>query len=183
MYDVMIIGAGVSGSAAARELSRYELKIAVLEKEEDVCSGTSKANSGIAHAGFDAEPGSLMAKLNVRGNQMLGELAEELDFPFQRIGSLVLCFQEEDRPKLETLKAQGEKNGVPGIRILEQEELREMEPNVSADAVAALYAPTGGIVCPFGLNIALAENASVNGVDFYFDTQVEKIEPTEGVTV
>ncbi|MBS6194393.1 MAG: NAD(P)/FAD-dependent oxidoreductase [Clostridiales bacterium] len=179
MYDVMIIGAGVSGSAAARELSRYDLKIAVLEREEDVCCGTSKANSGIVHAGFDAACGSLKAKMNVRGNQMMGELAEELDFPFQRIGSLVLCFRQEDRPKLEKLKNQGEENGVLGIRILEQEELREMEPNISPEAVAALYAPSGGIVCPFGFNIALAENAGVNGVEFYFDTEVTDIRKTE----
>lgn len=179
MYDVLIIGAGVSGSATARELSRYDLKIGVLEQGEDVCSGTSKANSGIVHAGFDAKPGSMMAKMNVKGNLMMGKLAEELDFPFQRIGSLVLCFQEEDRPKLEQLKEQGERNGVPDLQILEQEELRRMEPNVSDEAVAALYAPTGGIVCPFGLNIALAENACVNGAEFFFDTKVEQVEKTE----
>lgn len=176
MYDVIIIGAGVSGCAAARELSRYQLKVAVLEKGEDVCSGTSKANSGIVHAGFDAKPGSLMAKMNVEGNAMMEELSKELDFPFQRVGSLVLCFDEENKPKLEALKKQGEVNGVPGLRILEQDELREMEPNVSSGAVAALFAPSGGIVCPFGLNIALAENACVNGVEFSFDTEVESIE-------
>ncbi|NCB91320.1 MAG: FAD/NAD(P)-binding oxidoreductase [Clostridia bacterium] len=180
MYDVVIIGAGVSGSATARELSRYKLNIKVVEKGEDVCSGTSKANSGIVHAGFDAEPGSMMAKLNVKGNAMMESLAKELDFPFQRIGSLVLCFHEEDRPKLEAMKEQGEKNQVPGLRIIEAEELRKMEPNISPDAVAALHAPSGGIVCPFGLNIALAENACVNGVEFQFDTQVESIEKTEG---
>lgn len=176
MYDVIIIGAGVCGSAAARELSRYQLKTAVIEKGEDVCSGTSKANSGIVHAGFDAEPGSLMAEMNVKGNEMMGKLAKELDFPFQRIGSLVLCFQEEDIPRLEALKEQGEKNGVQGLEVLDQVKLRKMEPNIAPEAVAALFAPTGGIVCPFGLNIALAENASVNGVEFYFDSEVEKIE-------
>ena len=92
MYDVMIIGAGVSGCAIARELSRYRLKIGVLEKEEDVCCGTSKANSGIVHAGFDAKPGTMKAKMNVEGNAMMGDLARELDFSFDRIGSLVLCF-------------------------------------------------------------------------------------------
>ena len=96
MYDVMIIGAGVSGCAIARELSRYQLKIGVLEKEEDVCCGTSKANSGIVHAGFDAKPGTMKAKMNVEGNAMMGDLARELDFSFERIGSLVLCFSEED---------------------------------------------------------------------------------------
>ncbi|MDY4671075.1 MAG: NAD(P)/FAD-dependent oxidoreductase [Oliverpabstia sp.] len=179
MYDVLIIGAGVCGSAAARELSRYQLKIGVLEKGEDVCSGTSKANSGIVHAGFDAKPGSLMAEMNVKGNAMMGELSKELDFHFENNGSLVLCFQEEDLEKLEELKRQGEKNGVPGIRIIRQEELREMEPNISNKAVAALYAPTGGIVCPFGLNIALAENAAMNGVEFFFDQEVERVEKLE----
>lgn len=179
MYDVLIIGAGVCGSAAARELSRYQLKIGVLEKGEDVCSGTSKANSGIVHAGFDAKPGSLMAEMNVKGNAMMGELSKELDFHFENNGSLVLCFQEEDLEKLEELKRQGEKNGVLGIRIIRQEELREMEPNISNKAVAALYAPTGGIVCPFGLNIALAENAAMNGVEFFFDQEVERVEKLE----
>lgn len=179
MYDVLIIGAGVCGSAAARELSRYQLKIGVLEKGEDVCSGTSKANSGIVHAGFDAKPGSLMAEMNVKGNAMMGELSKELDFHFENNGSLVLCFQEEDLEKLEELKRQGEKNRVPGIRIIRQEELREMEPNISNKAVAALYAPTGGIVCPFGLNIALAENAAMNGVEFFFDQEVERVEKLE----
>lgn len=179
MYDVLIIGAGVCGSAAARELSRYQLKIGVLEKGEDVCNGTSKANSGIVHAGFDAKPGSLMAEMNVKGNAMMGELSKELDFHFENNGSLVLCFQEEDLEKLEELKRQGEKNGVPGIRIIRQEELREMEPNISNKAVAALYAPTGGIVCPFGLNIALAENAAMNGVEFFFDQEVERVEKLE----
>ena len=179
MYDVLIIGAGVSGSAAARELSRYQLKIGVLEKGEDVCSGTSKANSGIVHAGFDAKPGSLMAEMNVKGNAMMEELSKELEFSFERIGSLVLCFREEDLDKLEDLKRQGEKNGVPDIQIIRQEALREMEPNISHEAVAALYAPTGGIVCPFGLNIALAENAAMNGVDFFFDKEVERIEKSE----
>ncbi len=179
MYDVLIIGAGVSGSAAARELSRYQLKVCVLEKEEDVCCGTSKANSAIVHAGFDAENGSLMAKLNVAGNEMMGELAKELDFHFERNGSLVVCLNEEDRPGLEALLDRGVKNGVKELRIIEREELAALEPNISEEAVAALYAPTGGIVCPFGLNIALAENAAVNGVEFQFDTEVTGFERLE----
>lgn len=177
-YDVIIIGAGVCGSAVARELSRYQLKTAVLEREEDVCAGTSKANSGIVHAGFDAPNGSLMAKLNVEGNQMMEKLSEELDFSFRQNGSLVLCFDEADRPKLNALYERGVKNGVKELRILEQAEVRALEPNVSDEAVAALYAPTGGIVCPFGLTIALAENACTNGVEFYFDKNVTKIERT-----
>ena len=176
MYDVVIIGAGVSGSAVARELSRYKLNICVAEKEEDVCCGTSKANSGIVHAGFDAPEGSLMAKLNVEGNQMMEELSKELDFPFQRNGSLVVCLHEEEIPKLQALCDRGAANGVKDLRILNQKELRELEPNISEEAAAALYAPTGGIVCPFGMNIALAENACANGVEFKFDTEVTGLE-------
>ena len=172
MYDVMIIGSGVSGSAAARELSRYKAKICVLEKEEDVCCGTSKANSAIVHAGYDAKEGSLMAKLNVRGNAMMEQLSKELDFPFQRIGSLVVCRDEADMPNLKALYDRGVANGVPGLRILSKEEVHEMEPNLEDDICAALYAPSAGIVCPFNLNIALAENANVNGVEFKFDTEV-----------
>lgn len=171
MRDVAIIGAGVSGSACARELSRYQLDICVIEKEEDVCAGTSKANSGIVHSGIDAAPGSLMAKLNVQGNQMMEELSKELDFPFRRNGSLILCFDEADRDRLMELYSHGEKNGVP-CEIIEKEQLKKMEPHVSDEAVCAIYCPTGGIVCPFGLNIALAENAAVNGVEFLFNTQV-----------
>lgn len=180
MYDVIIIGAGVSGSASARELSRYQVKACVLEKEEDVCCGTSKANSAIVHAGYDAASGSLMAKLNVMGNKMMPQLAKELDFEFIQNGSLVVCTDEESRPGLEALYERGVKNGVEGLRIVERKELEEMEPNISDQAVAALYAPTAGIVCPFGLNIAMAENASVNGVEFFFNTRVEDIEKIEG---
>lgn len=179
MYDVIIIGAGVSGAAAARELSRYQAKICVLEKEEDVCCGTSKANSGIVHAGYDAAEGSLMARLNVRGNEMMEQLSKDLDFPFRRNGSLVVCLHENERSALETLYQRGLANGVPGLRILNQEELREMEPNISDEACAALYAPTAGILCPFQLNIAMAENAYENGVEFYFDTEVTGIRPIE----
>ena len=166
MYDVIIIGAGVSGCASARELSKYRAKVCVLEKAEDVCCGTSKANSAIAHAGYDAPAGSLMAKLNVQGNQMMERLSQELDFAFQKIGSLVICRDREEMPNLQALYDRGVANGVEGLRIVEQEELRRMEPNISEDAVAALYAPTAGIVCPFGMNIAFAENAEVNGVAF-----------------
>ena len=175
-YDVIIIGAGVSGCAAARELSRYQVKACVLVKEEDVCCGTSKANSAIVHAGYDAEEGSLMAKLNVEGNKMMPALAQELDFPFLQNGSLVVCTDEESRPGLDALYERGLKNGVEGLRTVERDELVKMEPNISDTAVAALYAPTAGIVCPFQLNIALAENANQNGVEFFFDTCVEGIE-------
>ncbi len=176
MYDIIIIGAGVSGSAAARELSRFKAKICVLEKEEDVCCGTSKANSGIAHAGFDAPEGSLMARLNVEGNQMMDELSKELDFPFKRNGSLVVCTHKDDLPNLQALYDRGIKNGVKELKLLSREEVLKLEPNVTDNVVAALYAPTGGIVDPFLLNIAMAENAYTNGVEYYFDTKVESIE-------
>lgn len=180
MYDIVIIGAGVTGCSVARELSRYKAKVCVVEKCEDVCCGTSKANSAIVHAGYDAAAGSLMAKLNVEGNRLMGPLSEELDFSFRRNGSLVVCMSEADMPSLDRLYQNGLENGVERLCILSREELRAMEPNISPDAVAALYAPTGGIVCPFGLTIALAENAYTNGVEFRFDTEVSGLNPTAG---
>lgn len=180
MYDVVIIGAGVSGSASARELSRYKVNACVIEKAEDVCSGTSKANSGIVHAGFDANEGSLMAKLNVEGNLMMEELSKELDFPFKKNGSLVICLSKDDMPKLQELYDRGIKNGVKELKILNKEEVLELEPNITDDVYAALYAPTGGIVCPFSLNIALAENANTNGIEFKFNTEAQDIEKIDG---
>ncbi|MCM1191727.1 MAG: NAD(P)/FAD-dependent oxidoreductase [Butyrivibrio sp.] len=184
MTDIIVIGAGVTGCGIARELARYDWSVTVLERASDVCEGTSKANSGIAHAGFDAVPGTLKAKLNVEGNVMMEVLSQELDFPFKRNGSLVLCFDEADRPKLQKLLEQGRQNGVKDLRIIEKDELKALEPNISHNAVAALYAPTGGIVCPFNLTIALAENAAVNGVEFRLNTEVQKIEKiSEGYRV
>ena len=183
-YEIIIIGAGVSGSAIARELSRYDVKCLVVDKEEDVCCGTSKANSAIIHAGYDAANGSMMAKMNVEGNAMMTKLAEDLDIPFKRNGSLVLCFSEEDMPGLQKLYNNGVANGVPNLQILNKEEVLKMEPNVSDDIYAALYAPTGGIVCPFHLNIAMAENACANGVEFKFDTEVlDVIKAEQGFVV
>lgn len=175
MLDVVIIGAGVIGCAVARELSKRKLEIAVLEKETDVCEGTSKANSGIVHAGYDALPGTLKASLNVKGSKAMKELCLQLDVPYRQNGSLVLCFDDKDRERLEELKQRGEDNGVEGLVILDRQELLTLEPSVGEQAVAALYAPTGGIVCPFGLTIALAENAAENGVDFHFGNRVTAI--------
>ena len=172
MYDVVIIGAGVSGCAIARELSRFDGSVCVVERADDVCCGTSKANSAIVHAGFDAQPGSLMAKLNVEGNRLMYAWAKDLNFTVLPVGSLVVCINEDDRAGLEELKRRGELNGVPSLRIIERDELVEMEPNVSDEAVCALWAPTGGIVDPFGLTVALAENAAANGCEFLFNAEV-----------
>ncbi|ARP49795.1 FAD/NAD(P)-binding oxidoreductase [Ruminococcaceae bacterium CPB6] len=175
MYDIIIIGAGVTGCSVARYLSRYQAKVCVVERADDVCCGTSKANSAIVHAGYDAAHGSLMAKMNVKGSQMMPALAKELDFPFQQNGSLVVCMHEDDMLYLKELYENGIKNGVKGLEIVGKERMRELEPNVSDDAVAALWAPTAGIVCPFTLTIALAENANTNGVDFKFNTEVTAV--------
>lgn len=177
--DVLIIGAGVSGSAIARELAKTKADVLVMEKESDVCSQTSKANSGIVHAGYDAKPNTLKAKLNVKGNAMMKKLSEELSFDYAQIGSLVLCFEEEGRKTIRALFDQGQANGVVGLEIWEKEQILAHEPNVNCDVVCALYAPSAGIVCPFGLNIALAENAADNGVCFHFDEPVASIRKTE----
>ncbi|MBV7274968.1 NAD(P)/FAD-dependent oxidoreductase [Clostridium sp. PL3] len=183
MFDVTIVGAGVIGCSIARELSRYKLKVCVIDKDSDVANGTTKANSAIVHAGFDAKPATLKGKLNAKGNAMFDKLAEELDFPFKRIGSLVLCFDKDDLGKLNDLKEQGDKNGVPGLEIIEGDKLREKEPNISDEVVAAMHAPTGGIVCPYEMTIALAENAFTNGVDFKFETKLETINKVDNMYV
>lgn len=179
MYDIIIVGAGVVGCAIARELSRYQLNTLVLEKANDVCCGTSKANSAIVHAGFDAKPNTLKGKLNAPSNLLFDELVSELDFPFKRNGSLVLCFDQKDIPALLELKDRGVQNGVPNLAILSGDEVRRLEPAVTDQVVAALYAPTGGIVCPFNLTIALAENAHTNGVEFHFNTPITSIKKEE----
>ena len=177
MYDVIIIGGGVIGCAVARELSRYDANnILVLEKNEDVCTGASKANSAIIHSGYDAKNGTLKAKFNVRGNAMMDELCRDLDVPFKRIGSLTVCTDASEIAQLEALRERGETNGVPDLRIVYRDELLKMEPHIADGVVAALYAPTAGIICPFKLTIALAENAAANGAEFRFNTEVKGIE-------
>jgi len=176
MYDVIIIGAGVIGSSVARALSKYHLKVLVLDKHSDVCEGTSKANSGIVHSGYDAKPGTIKAKFNLIGNRMMSDFCQKYRVPFRRNGSLVLAFSEEDIPKLEELKIQGMSNGVEGLEILTKQQVLAMEPNLNHSIVAALFAPTGGIVDPFELTIAQAEVANMNGVEFRFNTLVTNIE-------
>ena len=180
MYDAVIIGGGAVGCAVARWLSRYRLRICLLERGEDVCMGTSKANSAICHAGFDAPVGSAKARFNVEGSRMMEALSRQLDFPYRRCGALVLCFNETDIPRLEELKARGECNGVEGLTVLDRDALRRQEPRVAPEAVAALYAPTSAIICPFGMTIALAENAAANGCEFRFDTEVQRIRHQDG---
>jgi len=177
MHDIIIIGAGVIGASVARALSAYEAKTIVLEKNHDVCEETSKANSGIVHAGYDAHPGTNKAKYNLRGSRMMAAFCHEHQIPYRNNGSLVLAFAEEDLPKLEALRAQGTQNGVAGLRILTAEEAKRLEPNLNSEVRGALLAPTGGIVDPFELTIAQAEIAAVNGVEFSFDTLVSGIHP------
>ncbi len=175
MYDVVIIGAGAIGCSVARYLSQYDAKICVVEKDEDVCCGTSKANSAIVHAGYDAEYGTLKAKYNIEGSRMFEELACELDFPYKKDGSLVVCLHDEDMPHLRELYENGKKNGVEHLEIIDKDRLRKLEPNISKNAVAALWAPTAAIICPFGFTIAMAENAFSNGVEFRLGTEVNGV--------
>ena len=172
MYDVAIIGGGVVGGMLARTLSSYKLKICILEKENDVAMGASKANSAIVHAGFDAEPGTLKAKLNVKGSEMMERTAKELGVKYKRNGSLVVGFIDDDKKKIEELYDRGVKNGVRELSILGSEELHEIEPNVSPDAVCALNAPTGAIVCPYELTIAAIGNAMDNGAELKVNFEV-----------
>lgn len=175
IYDAVIVGAGVTGCAVARELSRKKGSFLVVERALDVCEGTSKANSAIIHAGFDAEPGSWKAKMNVLGNEKMDALSEELNIPFRRIGALVVCLAEGDLPKLRELYDRGIKNGVQGLSLISGDEAREMEPNLTEEVCGALWAKTSGVVCPFELTLGLAESAAKNGVEFRFDTQVTGI--------
>lgn len=179
MYDVIIIGAGVIGSAVARETARNDCSILVLEKGNDVSVGTSKANSGIVHAGFDSTPGSNKARFNVLGNNMFDLLSLELDFPFKRNGSMVLCFDGDDADGLKQLLDKGIKNGVGGLKIVSGEEARILEPNISLAVSSALIAPTGGIVSPYEMTIAYAENAAANGAVFEFKQKVAGITKTQ----
>lgn len=180
MHDVVVIGAGVIGSAVARELSRFALDIVVLERGPDVATGTSKANSGIVHAGYDAVPGTHKAKYNIAGNPLFDALSEELDFPFRRIGGLVLAFSREEIPALELLRQRGRDNGVRDLAIIDRNELKRREPNIGPEAVAALAVPGSGIVCPYEMTLAFAENAAANGVRFHFNHPVGAITKTPG---
>jgi len=180
MFDVVIIGCGVVGAAAAYELSRYDLKVAVLERENDVATGATKANSAVIHAGYDPFSGTLMAKLNVEGSRLAGGICEKLDVPFRRCGSLVLAFSGEETRELERLLKRGIKNGVPGVEIIAQPEVRRLEPNLSGGVVAALYAPSAMIVDPWEYTLAFAETAVRNGAELRLECDVTGIGETGG---
>ncbi len=180
MYDAIIIGCGVSGAAIAYEFSKYQLKTAILEKENDVSLGATKANSAIFHAGYDPKPGTLMAKLNVRGVALAKELCEKLDVPYKQCGALVLAFGNEDIQTLEALKARGDANGVEGLRLLDAHEALHLEPGLSQKVVAALYAPTSAICSPWEYCLALAETAVRNGAELFLNAPAERIERRGG---
>lgn len=172
-YDVIVIGAGVVGSAIARELSRYELKTAVLEKELDVATGNSSRNTGMLHGGFTYKLGTLRAQCSVEGNQEFDKVASELGVPFKRTGKLVVGFTEHDRQNILRFKANGEANGVKGMRMVDADEMHRIEPNAGGNF--AMYGPSSGILDPFQYTIGLAENACHNGVHFYFGSRVTGI--------
>ena len=176
MFDVVVIGAGVVGGLVARELARYELSVAIVEKCSDVALGATRANSAIVHAGYDAKEGSLKAKLNVLGSKMMETVAEELGVKYKRNGSLVVGFNDEDRKTLEGLLERGTKNGVEGLRVIDREEILALEPNIGAGVTVALHAPTGAIICPYELCMAAVGNAMDNGVSLKLDFDVKKIE-------
>lgn len=176
MFDVTVIGGGVVGAMILRELSRYDLKICMLEKENDVCMGQSKANSGIVHAGYDAKENTLKAKFNVLGNKMMKGVCEELGVKYRNNGSLVVAFDDAQLRTVKELKERGEKNGVENMEIISREKLLEIEPKINENAVGALYAKSGGIVCPYNLTIAAIGNAMDNGAELKCDFEVVKLE-------
>lgn len=172
MKDITIIGAGVVGCSIARELSKYKLNTIIIDKNQDIAEGISKANSGIIHAGYNEKEQTLKAKLNLEGNRMMDKLSQELDFRFKRNGALILAFSKEEVKRIEYLKENGIKLGVQGLEIIDKEKVLELEPNINKNVLKALYAKTSGIVSPYEMNIALAENAAENGVEFILGKEV-----------
>ncbi|WP_415296186.1 NAD(P)/FAD-dependent oxidoreductase [Clostridium perfringens] len=184
MRDIIVIGAGVVGCSIARELSKYNLDVLVVEKNSDVSEGISKGNSGIVHAGYNEKIGTLKAKLNIEGNKIFDDLSRDLQFPFKRNGAFILAFKDEEMKTLESLKENGEKLGVEGLEILTREEALNIEPNLNKEIVGVLNVKTSGIVSPYEMTIALAENAAENGVEFKLNSKVTSIEKiSEGYKV
>ncbi|BDU84353.1 NAD(P)/FAD-dependent oxidoreductase [Clostridium perfringens] len=184
MRDIIVIGAGVVGCSIARELSKYNLDVLVVEKNSDVSEGISKGNSGIVHAGYNEKIGTLKAKLNIEGNKSFDDLSRDLQFPFKRNGAFILAFKDEEMKTLESLKENGEKLGVEGLEILTREEALNIESNLNKEIVGVLNVKTSGIVSPYEMTIALAENAAENGVEFKLNSKVTNIEKiSEGYKV
>ena len=176
MFNAVVIGAGVVGGMVARELTRYGAKVCIVEKMNDVAMGATRANSAIVHAGFDAKEGSLKALLNVRGSALMEKVCSELGVKYKRNGSLVVGFNEEDKATLLELCERGKRNGVPGVRLIEREEILSLEPNIGASVKYALHAPSGAIVCPYELCMAAVGNAMDNGAQLKCNFKVTKIE-------
>ena len=183
VYNVAIIGAGVVGTQVARALSKYNLNTVLVEKTADIAMGTTKANSGIVHAGFDAQTGSLMAKLNVKGCKMMEEVCTTLHVPYENNGSLVVAFSEEEMVTIKELYDRGVANGIDekDLEIIDRAKLEELEPNIGPTAVGALHAKSAGIVSPYELAIAAAECAVSNGVEFKRNFEVTAISEADGV--
>ena len=179
-YDVAIIGAGVTGCAIARHLSRFRLKIALIDAAEDVATGASRANSAIVHAGYDPHPGTNMARLNVEGNRLMPELCRRLDVPFRQTGSHVLAFCEAELETLKALYARGVENGVPGMKLLTGDEARAMEPNLSEAVCGSLWAPSAGVISPWELTLALIETAVRNGTELHLEAPVTALRQENG---
>jgi len=176
VYDVIIVGGGVVGTAIARELTKYKLKIALLEKNSDVGEGTSKANDGVVHTGFDATPHTLQAKLVVQSSFIYPKLCSELNVPYRKVGALLVVFEKEQIPTILQLKKNAEINGIRDLNLLSREEIFKVEPNLNTDVLKGLMIPRESITCPFTLTIAYAENALQNGAEIFLENQVKKIE-------
>ncbi len=180
MYDVFVIGAGISGASVASFLSRYRLSVALSDRASDVCEGTSKANTAIVHSGHDAEPGSLKARFNVLGNRMYEELCRELDVPFKRNTTIVAAFSEEELSELDGIEETARLNGVDGMRRISRDEALRLEPNLGRSVTGALVAGRGGIVSPYEMVIALCENAVINGCELLLETEITELHPKDG---
>ena len=176
IYDVIIIGGGVTGCCIARTLSKYDLKTCLLEKEAEIASGTTKANSGVIHAGYASQREYIKRHLCVKGNKLYTQAAEELNFPFKRIGSFVVALEDSQIKKLDEERKKGTEDGIPGLElILDKNRIKQMEPNLTDEVVGVLHAPSAGIASPYELTFALAENAATNGVKFFRNNEVVKI--------